>query len=582
MYLAVCRWRINHKEIKLEYSFMNRTHFKRIKKSAIAAMIVLSFAFVSLGFLSESGDTNYLLKIYRGIDMYGRVYKEIAVNYVDTLDPEEFMRAGIDGMLKTLDPYTVYIGDKENDEIDLITTGKYGGVGITIGQRDGFITIINLLEGFSAAKQGMEVGDRILEVEGKATKGSSMEAVRQLVRGTPGTELRMKIEREGEKKPIDFVLVREEILVRNIAYSGYVSQNVGYIKLERFSRTAGDDLRQAILDLRAKGDLKGLVLDLRDNPGGLLESAVEVVSKFVPEKSLIVSTRGRKSGSERNYNSSEIPLLREVPLAVLVNRFSASASEIVGGAIQDLDRGVIVGTRTFGKGLVQTITPLSENALLKMTTAKYYTPSGRCIQEIDYGHRDGDGNATTIPDSLKHEFWTAHHRSVWESGGIFPDTLVLESVHSLFLNELNRKAMFFMYANHYAAQHKVLSDSFEIASEQIEDFKIFLKEKGFECQEESEAKLQELYTIASNGRYDKSFIDGIKKLEIMLKEDKGRQIYRYQDEISASLKTEILARMKGNKARIESTFPRDIQLQTAVGLVRNKKVYDKLLNIKKQ
>ncbi len=559
---------------------MNQTHKSKIKKTTIATIFLSSFAVLFFGFLSESGDADFFLKIYRSIDMYGRVYKEIAVNYVDTLDPEGLMRAGIDGMLKTLDPYTVFIGEKENDEIDLITTGKYGGVGVTIGQRDGYITIINLLEGFSAAKQGMEVGDRIIEVEGKSVKGGSLEAVRQLVRGIPGTELRMKIEREGEKKPIDFVLMREEILVRNIAYSGYVSDGVAYIRLERFSRTAGDDLRNAIKDLRVNGELKGLVLDLRDNPGGLLESAVDVVSKFVPEKSLVVSTRGRKITSERSYTSSEAPLLRDLPLTVLVNRFSASASEIVCGAIQDLDRGIVVGTRTFGKGLVQTITPLSENSSLKMTTAKYYTPSGRCIQEIDYGHRDGDGNGTTVPDSLRHEFRTAHNRRVWESGGILPDTIVTDSLHSIFLDELNRKAMFFKYANRYAAENKIFPDSFEVTNKQIEAFEAFLKEKRFECEEEGEAKLQELRVLATDARYDKSFMDGIEKLQTILKGDKDRQIYRFQEEIRTTLKTEILARIKGDKARFESTFSRDKQLQTAISIIKNKRIYDNLLGVK--
>ena len=422
----------------------------RNKMHGAAIILIPIAALTFFGFFSEGGDAEFYLKIYRGIDTYSKVYKEITINYVDSLDPEEFMRAGVDGMLRTLDPYTVYIGEKENDEIDLITNGKYGGVGVTIGLRDGYVTVINLLEGFSAAKQGVEVGDRIIEVEGKATKGMSLEGIRQFVRGTPGTELKMKIEREGEKKPIDFVLMREEISVHNIAYAGYIQGGIGYVRLERFSRTAGDDLRNTIGDLRAKGELKGLVLDLRDNPGGLLESAVEVVSKFVPESSLVVSTHGRKSDSERKYYSSETPILKDVPTAVLVNRFSASASEIVGGAIQDLDRGVIIGTRTFGKGLVQTITRLSENASLKITTARYYTPSGRCIQEVDYWHRDGEGNVTTKPDSLRREFRTAHNRRVWESGGILPDTVVSDTIRNMFLEELNRKSMLFKYANHYA------------------------------------------------------------------------------------------------------------------------------------
>lgn len=390
----------------------------------------------------------------------------------------------------------------------------------------------------------------------------------------------MKIEREGEKKPIDFVLVREEILVRNVAYTGYVQDGVGYIRLERFSRTAGDDVRNAIKNLQAKGELKVLMLDLRDNPGGLLESAVDVISKFVPQNSFVVSTRGRKSDSERKYTSSETPMLSDIPMAVLVNRFSASASEIVSGAIQDLDRGIIVGTRTFGKGLVQTITRLSETSSLKMTTARYYTPSGRCIQEIDYWHRDGEGNGTTIPDSLKHEFRTAHNRLVWESGGILPDTIVADTVRNLFLEELYRKAMFFKYANHYASVKKTIPDTFEVTDKQIEDFGEFLKEKGFEHQEEGEVKLKELRTLASGARYDKSFVDGIGKLEAILKVDKDRQIHRYQEDIRAALQTEILARMKGDKARFESTFAADKQLQTAINILKNKKIYNKLLGVK--
>lgn len=561
---------------------MNKREINK-KRNIIALYISMALiTIVSFGFFFEGSDADLFLKIYRNFDTFSKVYKEVTINYVDEINPDECMRSGIEGMLRTLDPYTVYIGEKENDEIDLVTTGKYGGVGITIGLRDGAVTVINLLEGFSAAKQGIEVGDRILEIDGATLKGKSLEDVRLLVRGIPGTEVRMKIEREGEKKPLDFVLVREEISVRNVTYAGYVSDGIGYIRLERFSRTAGDDLRTAIKDLRTQGELKSVVLDLRDNPGGLLESAVDVVSKFVPESSLVVSTRGRKIDSERKYYSTETPTVSTVPIAILVNRLSASASEIVAGAVQDLDRGTIVGTRTFGKGLVQTITRIFETASLKMTTARYYTPSGRCIQEIDYWHRGPDGNETTIPDSLRKEFRTAHNRRVWEGGGIRPDTIVTDSVHNAFLDELYRKAMFFKYANHYAATKKTIDDHFEVTDTMIEGFKTFLKEKGFEYQEEGEAKLKELRDIASTARYDKSFIDGIGKLEAILKVDKDRPIYQYQEEVRTALRTEILGRMKGDKARIESTFPADRQLQIAVNILKNKKTYDKLLGIKRK
>ncbi|MBE0556005.1 MAG: S41 family peptidase, partial [Proteobacteria bacterium] len=344
--------------------------------------------------------------------------------YVDAVDPDVFIHAGIDGMLETLDPYTVFIGENEGDEIDLVTDGKYGGVGITISVRQGEIIIVGLMEGFSAAKQGLQVGDRIIDIDGSVITAETFRTVKTLVRGAPGTEIRMRIEREGEPEPLEFVLIREEITVKNVSYAGYVETGIGYIKLDRFSRTAGDDLRNAIKTLKGEGELKGVVLDLRNNPGGLLDMAVDVVSKFVPEKSLVVSTRGRLADSERRYLSSEMPMVAEIPMAVLVNDGSASASEIVAGAVQDLDRGVIVGHRTFGKGLVQTITRLSEATSLKITTARYFTPSGRCIQILDYAHHNQDGSPAVIVDSLQEEYRTAARRIVYGGGGILPDSVV--------------------------------------------------------------------------------------------------------------------------------------------------------------
>ena len=456
------------------------------------AALIVATSLVSLVILTGfygMGDSDMFLKIHRGIDLFGKVYKEIATNYVDEVDPERFMKAGIDGMLKTLDPYTVYIGEKDNDEIDLVTTGKYAGVGITIGLRDGIVTVINPIEGFSAAKQGIQSGDRILEIDGTAITGLPMEDVRLLVRGAPGTTLKMKVEREGETVPLEFVLVREEIPVRNVSYADFVEEGVGYIRLERFSRTAGDDVRNALKELKAKGSIQSLVLDLRDNPGGLLDVAVDVVSKFVPDSSLVVTTRGRKSEADRKYYSVEKPFLPDVPLAVLVDRGSASASEIVAGAIQDLDRGVIVGTRTFGKGLVQTITRLSDNTSLKITSGRYYTPSGRSIQEIDYFHRSKEGVFTVKPDSLRKEYRTAHNRRVFEAGGIRPDSIVTEEAHGRFIQELHRKAMFFKFANQYAIRSKSLPDDFNVSADLLKEFEKFVREKEFTYQEEAEAKL---------------------------------------------------------------------------------------------
>ncbi len=555
---------------------MNRNGRSKYFAFAGAALFL---CVVSFGMVSMS-DSDLMLDIYRGIDTFSKVYKEIALNYVDQINPQKFMRAGIDGMLKTLDPYTVFIGENEGDELDLVTTGKYAGVGITIGLRDGAVTVLDLVEGYSAAKQGIQIGDRIVEVEGKSVVGAAPDAVRNLVRGEVGTEVHMKVEREGEPKPLEFVLVREEIPVRNVTYAGYVRPGVGYIRLERFSRTAGEDVRDAIKKLQEEGDLKAVVLDLRGNPGGLLDIAVSVVSDFVPENSLVVSTRGRTSESDRKYYSTGTPLLPNTPLAILVDDGSASASEIVAGAIQDLDRGLIVGQRSFGKGLVQTITRLSETASLKITTARYYTPSGRCIQEIDYSHRTKDGVFATVPDSLRSVFRTSHDRIVRSAGGIQPDSVVEEEHVGKVIAELMRKAMFFGFANRYAVQHKTLPKNFEVSDSLLNEFENYLKEKHFEYQEDSEVKLGELKDIATKERYSKAFLGDVDQMENLIREEKARKMQRYKDEMRMYLGASIEGRIYGDSAEIASTLPDDRQLNIAIDLLRNRKTYDKLLATK--
>lgn len=539
-------------------------------------LVTVLMAGFTLGF-SGLSDSDFFLKIHRSIDIFGKVYKEIATNYVDEIDPDRFMRAGIDGMMKTLDPYTVYLGEKESDEIDLVTMGKYGGIGITVGLRDGILTVISPIEGFSASKQGIEVGDRILEVDGKNVAGRSPIDVRMLVRGAPGTTVRMKVEREGQLGPLEFVLIREEIPIQNITYVGYVADGIGYVKLEKFSRTAGDDLRNSIKELRAKAELRGLVLDLRENPGGLLDVAVDVASKFLPESSFVVSTRGRRSDSDRKYYSTEKPMVPDVPLAVMVDRGTASASEIVAGAVQDLDRGIIVGTRTFGKGLVQTITRISENTSLKITTARYYTPSGRSIQEIDYFRRTTDGDVRNMSDTLRRAYQTTHHRKVSEGSGIVPDTTVSEEEPSKFVQELTRKAMFFKYANHLATKRKELPEGFIVTDDVLKDFEAFTKERGFRFVEESELKLNELREYASRSHYGKSFDEGLARLEELIKAEKERAFERSIEELRWALKLEILGRFKGEKARIKASFERDTQLMVATNLLTNKTAYSRLL-----
>ncbi len=558
------------------WSKMLKTKFTMTVRMFSALGIVLVVCGLVTGFL-WAGQDDLFLKTRQWMEVFGKVYTDVVINYVDNVDPEKIMHAGIDGMLKTLDPYTVYLGEKESDEMELVTTGKYAGVGITIGLRDGTITVISTMEGYSAAKQGIQSGDRILEIDGESARGMTTEDVRNHSRGTPGTTVRVKIEREGEPKPIEFVLIREEIPVRNVTYSGYVSDGVGYLRLERFSRSAGEDVRNAIKELREKGSLKAIVLDLRDNPGGLLDMAVDVVSKFVPESTLVVSTKGRRNDSEHKYYSYEKPMLDDVPMAVLVDRGSASASEIVAGAFQDLDRAVIVGTRSFGKGLVQTISRISEGSSLKITTGRYYTPSGRSIQELDYFHRTKDGVVTVKPDSLRREFRTLHNRKVLDGRGISPDSTVPEEASCKLLDELSRKAMLFKFANHMASQKKTISDDFAVDGQILKDFESFLKEKDFQYEEESETKVKELRAAAEKERYGKSIYEGIDRVEKAISEEKTRAFERYDKEIKSALRLEIIGRLKGDKAAIAASFKDDEQLQVAVAVVKNRSLYKKML-----
>jgi carboxyl-terminal processing protease len=555
-----------------------RRWFSVRRKLVILALagILLTGSGLFVGF--RLADSDYFFKINKSIDIFGRVYKEVSLNYVDEVDPEKFMEAGIDGLLGTLDPYTNFISESESDEVELITTGKYGGIGVTIGVRDGNITVITLMEGYSAQRQGIQPGDHILEIDGKSIVGSKPEAVRSMTRGEPGTEIHLKVEREGEDKPMDFVLVREEIQLHNVSYADFIGDGIGYIRLERFSRGAGDELRLAIKELKLKGPVKGLVLDLRDNPGGLLDVAVDVVEKFAAKGSLVVSTRGRKPESERKFFVTEEPMLGDVPLALLVNRNSASASEIVAGAIQDLDRGIILGTRTFGKGLVQTITPLSYNTQLKITTAKYYTPSGRCIQEIDYMHKNKDGIFAITPDSLRRFFKTAKGRKEFESGGIQPDSAVPEPARSDVYNELLRKSMFFKFATRYVSNQKEAPAPFD-GDSLFGQFKEFVAGQKFTFQDDGGRKLGELADAARKLHYSAGVMDELDKLGKDLDREKSMSLDRDRDGIVSALKVEIMSRYKGERGRIEASLADDAQLQAARSILKDPKGYERLLTV---
>ncbi|MGE5316050.1 MAG: S41 family peptidase [Acidobacteriota bacterium] len=541
--------------------------------------MVVGLSLLLVVFQAQAGEESIYLKINRGMDIFGKVYKEIATGYVDVVDPEKFMRAGIDGMLETLDPYTVFMDEKEGDEIELITHGEYGGVGITIGVREGSIIVLSPMDGYSAQKQGIRAGDRILEIDGEEISGqlANPDSVRGRVRGEPGTTVRVKVDREGTPHPLEFVLVREQIQVNNVTYSGYMKDGIGYIRLDRFSRRAGEEVRQAVKEFQVRGGLKGIVLDLRDNPGGLLEAAVEVVSVFAPKGSVVVTTKGRRSGEEKVYRVETDPLAADVPLAVLVNRGSASASEIVAGALQDLDRAVIVGTRSFGKGLVQTVTPLTYNATLKLTTARYYTPSGRSIQEVDYLHKNKDGVFLTMPDSLKHNYHTAHGRVVRDFGGIMPDSVVEEHRKSTYFNELMQNAAIFKYATRYVAKHPTMKEDFAITDDVINDFQSYLNEISYTYQDETEKKLDSMKEAMAREHYSDEAFSMVDAFTAQIAKEKKTVFARNRHEVKEELDVELHARYFGEKGRITTALRYDTQAQTAGALIESKPRYDQLL-----
>lgn len=544
---------------------------KIILFSSLTLVVLFTFGFI----LSKS---DVYFEISKNLELFGKVYKEISFNYVDDIDPKEFMRAGIVGMLSKLDPYTVFIDEKNQENIDLITNGKYGGVGISIGIRNDKVTILEVLDGYSAQKQGIRIGDVVTGIGDVRVTPEKIDEISSMVKGEPGTPVQLKILRMNEKDTLIFNLVREEVIVKNLVFADFYPENSNnvYLKLSNFSRSAGDEVRSALRELKNKKEIKSIVLDLRGNPGGLLDVAVDICDKFLKKDLLIVSTRGKELSSEKKYFAVEEPLVGTEKLVVLVNGNSASASEIVAGAIQDHDRGVILGTKSFGKGLVQTITPLSFNTSLKITTAKYYTPSGRCIQKIDYSK---DNRVITEPDSLKEDVYaTDNKRLVYSAGGITPDTTVNNGIESDLLKDLLAKGTIFNFADKFYYQNEN-ADFKKIKDEKIlSEYKKYLIESKYEYESDVEKKINEIVKHLNENHSSKELPVTLEKLKSEVKGMFETEFSESSDEILNELKVELAHRFLGNDAGIKEKLEFDKQFNTALKLLQDDKSYSRLLS----
>lgn len=549
---------------------------KKNKKNKIWVLTISAIFFT--GFATVNSDLYF--NIAKSIDTFGKVYREVSVNYVDKINPENFMLAGIKGMLSSLDPYTNYIDETMKKDLEILTKGKYGGIGTSVGLRKNNVTILDLMEGYPAQRQGLRVGDIILKVDSTEINKDNYENLSNFLKGEPGKIVNLTIGREGIEDSLIFQLVLEEIVIKNVTYSGFIPEdgNVAYIKLSGFSRSAGNEVKNAILEMKSKKDIHSIILDLRGNPGGLLDQAIDVSEKFLNLKDIIVSVMGRDTAQISRYYSEEIPLAEKSKLVVLVDGGSASASEIVAGAIEDHDRGVIVGEKSFGKGLVQTVLPLSFNTSLKITTAKYYTPSGRCIQEIDYSNNDeifGDAKK-----QITKQFFTDNHREVFANGGITPDSIVSNTSESKQIQTLLARGIFFQFATNYFNTNSVSDVDKVDESKVFAEFLKYLSEHKFDYTSQSEKLLGDIEKIALEEAMNKDILKLIKDLESKYKVEELTELEKYKPEIICEIKKELASRLSGREGRIIQSLKRDKQFNVALDILKNEIIYNKLLGVK--
>ncbi|EMR01355.1 S41 family peptidase [Cesiribacter andamanensis] len=551
---------------------------KKVLSRAVIATLLFG---TTLGLFSYSDPGERYFAIVKNLDIFASLFKEVNTYYVDEVNPNDLMKVGIDAMLNSLDPYTNYIPEDQIEDFRTMTTGEYGGIGALVGKRNGYNTVLMPYEGYPAHKEGLRIGDVILKIDGIEINQKDNEDISKLLKGQANTKVALTIKRYGAKEPFDVTLVREHITVNNVPYYGMVGDEVGYIKLSDFTTGASREVRQAVMNLKQEG-AKKLVIDLRDNPGGLLIEAVNIANLFIPKGSEVVSTKGKMRESNQMYHALDQPLDLTIPLTVLVSSRSASAAEIVAGVLQDYDRAVVIGSKTFGKGLVQTTRPLSYNSQLKVTTAKYYIPSGRCIQAIDYSHRDFEGNAGKVADSLKIKFLTKNGRPVYDGGGIDPDLAVEQESLSPIAVSLLANGHIFDYATEYHARHPKIAPaaSYQFTDAEYAEFVKWLANKDYDYTTQVEESIEELEAAA---KHEKSFNSIKPQLDALRKQfahDKSRDLQEYQTDIRELLKREIVSRYYLQNGTIEISFNTDPEVKKAKEVLAAPQQYSQFLGRK--
>ena len=546
---------------------MNKVIKKLTFWSIVGLVSMSSFAFVS-GYFEVS----------KNLDIFTSLFREVNIYYVDETKPGEMIEKAIDSMLEDLDPYTTYIPESDIEDFRFQTTGQYGGIGAMIRKRGDYVVIAEPYKGFPADKAGLKAGDKLIEIDGKSVKGKSTEDVSSVLKGQPGVEVNVLIERPGTEKPINKTFTREEIKVKSVPYKGMIDDGIAYVRLTRFTRNCAREVEEAILELTDENKVKGLVLDLRGNPGGLLNESVSLCNLFIDKNEEVVSTKGKIKDWEKSYKTMKEPLDKDLPLAVLINQSSASASEIVSGTIQDLDRGVVLGKKSFGKGLVQQTRKLSYNSQLKVTVAKYYTPSGRCIQALDYTNKNKDGSVGKVADSLKTAFKTRNGRTVYDGGGVDPDIVIVQEEYAKIVGSLVSKQLIFDFATEFVLQNDSIEAPgvFKISDALYEDFVMFLSDKEYEYETNTEKKMTELIDKAEDEYADfKQDLEVLQKKLLSYKED---DIHKYQSQVSELILSELMARYYYQEGRVIASLADDPVLKEAISVLHDSDRYEAILS----